>query len=309
MIGYTGNSACCFANSLHMCLRAGGYGAGLPEAGFVECLTTTPFGTVHLRTAAGPLVFFGGVDPEVGLERALAALGWACDGSHGCDGAAALGRLERALASGPALLGPLDMGLLPCNTSTARGADHYVVAVALEGDRVLLHDPGGFPCSVATRAELLETWRGDGIAYRRGPYGLRARFRAEAPVDRAEAVRRTVPLARANLLPGPDDPPTIARGAAALRLLAADLRGEVPATLPGHLTRFALPLGARRGLDGAAFLREAGLDEAGACMERRARLLGEAQWSAMRADWPDVAELMEWLARAEDELVEALAGA
>jgi hypothetical protein len=96
------------------------------------------------------------------------------------------------------------------------------------------------------------------------------------------------------------------RGAAGLRLLAADLRGEVPRTLPGHLTRFALPLGARRSMDGASLLREAGLPAAAACLEHRARLLGEAQWSGMRADWPAVADRMERLAVLDDELLGAL---
>jgi hypothetical protein len=236
----------------------------------------------------------------------LAALGWACDESRGGDGAAALERLRDALTVGPALLGPLEMGSLPCNVSTSRTADHYVVVFALEGDRAVFHDPGGYPCSVATQDELLVAWRADEIGYKPGPYGMRARFRPDAPVDRAGAIRRTLPLARANILPWPDDPPAVVRGAAGLRLLAADLRGEVPRPLPGHLTRFALPLGARRSLDGAAFLREAALPAAAACMEHRARLLGEAQWSAMRGDWPAVADLIERLAILDDELLAAL---
>jgi hypothetical protein len=128
-------------------------------------------------------------------------------------------------------------------------------------------------------------------------------------VDRVGAIARTLPLARANLLPRPEDGPTVHRGAAALRLLAGDLRGDVPSTLPGHLTRFALPLGARRCLDAALFLREAGLPHAGACMERRARVLGEAQWSAARWDWPAVADLVDRLADHEGELLAAMGGA
>jgi hypothetical protein len=50
MTSYTGNGAYCYANSLYMALREAGAAADeLPEPGFIECLTTMPFGTLYLR--------------------------------------------------------------------------------------------------------------------------------------------------------------------------------------------------------------------------------------------------------------------
>jgi hypothetical protein len=316
IVAYAGNGAYCYSNALHMCLRAAGAaGDDLPDPGLVECLTTMPFGVTYLRGKDGPLVFFDGLDPERGVQRALRALGWACDVWHGtggaagqADGEAALGRLRAAVAAGPALLGPLDMGYLPYRPGTprARGADHYVVALAAEGGRVRVHDPGGYPCAVLGEGELLTAWRGEAIGYKPGPYTLRSGFRRIEAVERAEAVARTLPLARENVVRDPGGPECYG-GSRALRLLAADLRGAVPAGLAGHLTGFALPLGARRALDAAGFLAEADRPAAARAMEAQALLLGEAQYLAARGRWPEAADVAERLAGLQDDLAAALA--
>lgn len=316
IVAYAGNGAYCYSNALHMSLRtAGAMGANLPDPGFLECLTTMPFGCTYLRGADGSLVFFDGLDPEQGMRRALRALGWACDEWHGtgdgagqADGEEALGRLRAAVAAGPALLGPLDMGLLPYRPGTprARGADHYIVALATEGGRVRVHDPGGYPCAVLGEGELLDAWQADAIDYKSGPYTLRSGFRRIESVDRAAAVARTLPLARENVVRDPDGPARYG-GPRALRLLAADLRGAVPAGLAGHLTGFALPLGARRALDAAGFLAEADRPAAARAMETQALLLGEAQYLAARGRWPEAADVAERLARLQDDLAAALA--
>lgn len=81
-IPYTGKSEYCYANSLHMCLLAAGFAAGeLPEPGFLECLTTLPFGSMYERLEDGPLFFPSPIamSPDTGLDRALDTLGWSCE--------------------------------------------------------------------------------------------------------------------------------------------------------------------------------------------------------------------------------------
>ena len=75
LIPYTGKSEYCYSSSLHMCYSSSLHmslaGAGakvrdLPEVGFLECLTTMPFGTMYLHLEDGPLVFFSApsIDPD-----------------------------------------------------------------------------------------------------------------------------------------------------------------------------------------------------------------------------------------------------
>ncbi|WP_273841680.1 hypothetical protein [Rubrobacter calidifluminis] len=307
---YTGNGTYCYSDSLHMSLLASGADKReLPGPGFLECLTTMPFGNTYLRLEEGPLVFFSGPDPDRGLRRALGALGWSCDEWYGGSGEEALERLREAVEAGPVLAGPLDMGYLPYNPEAAyvRGVDHFVVVLEVIGDQILLHDPAGYPCAVMDAAELLEAWRADAIDYKRGPYTLRSGFRRVEEVRREESISRTLPLAWENVEHDPGGPVAYG-GPRALRMLAGDLRREMPPVLVGHLTHFALPLAARRGLDAARFLREACREEAAGILEGQARLFGEAQYLAVRRRWPEVAAVVERLAGMEEELAGLLRG-
>lgn len=297
---YTGSGPYCYSDSLHMCLREAGAGAeDLPETGFLECLTTLPFGNTYRRAedpAEGPQVFFDGCDPDRGLRRTMDALGWACEESHGGDGDEAMSRLRRAVETGPALVGPLDMGL-PYNPSGVRGADHFLVALEAGGGRVLVHDPAGFPFAVLGTDELLAAWRAEAVDYKRGPYTLRAGFRRAEQVGRGEAIRRTLPLARENVAYDPGGPEAYG-GKRALELLADDLRdGDVPPALAENLTHFGLPLAARRRLDASQFLAEAGETDAAGLAEREAVLFGEAQSLAARGRWVEVAGVVELFGR------------
>jgi hypothetical protein len=247
-IQYSGAGPYCYSNSLSMCLVAAGCdNPGISDPGFLECLTTMPFGKQYFRSSGGPIGRFypDGSDPDTGLARALDALGWDCDDSVGGDAASALGRLRYAVSSGPALLGPIEMGYLGYNPATSNSAmgDHFIVALGMEGDTLLVHDPAGYPCAVISWDQFCNAWRAEGIAYRRGPYTMRHEFRRIRDVSRETMVQRTIPLVRQNVMRPSDE--GVLRGAEAARCFARDLRAEVPASVRGHLVWFALPLGAR----------------------------------------------------------------
>lgn len=300
---YVGSGDYCYANSLHMSLLGGGADpATLPAPGFLECLTTMPFGNAYLK---GPALFlFDGFDPHRGLTRALETLGWSCCLEQGGDERVALERLRAAVQHGPVLLGPLDMGYLAYNPSArfAAGADHFLVVLEVEADHVRVHDPKGFPYATLPFEPLLNAWRAEHIGYVDASYIMRSDFRPVETVSRQQMIARTLPLIRANVQWDPNSS-EVAGGVRALGILVQTLRDKVPDHLSGHLLYFALPLAVRRNLDARAFLLEGGRPEAAHLLDQQARLLGQAQYPAAQRDWSTVASLIEQVADVEQRLV------
>ena len=310
MTRYTGNGAYCYANSLHMALGdSGARPAELPEPGFIECLTTMPFGTLYLRVGRELLVFFSSpvTTPDDGVTTALDVMGWECRDERGGTPEVALARLAGAAARGPVLAGPLDMGglgYLPYHQQVS-GSDHFVVVLGVEGDRVRVHDPDGFPHATLPTGDFLRAWKAERVRYSHTTYAMRSGFRQLRHPARNEMIARTLCVMRANLAADPGGPDQYG-GPRAVRLLAADLRGTVAKRLAGHLTLFALPLAARRSHDAAAFLREAGQAEVAGLLERKARCFGEAQYWAVQERWEATADAMEAVAELEEALIRAL---
>lgn len=246
-------------------------------------------------------------DPDLGLKRAIELLGWECQEWYGEDSQEALSRLREAVEVAPALVGPVDQGYLSYypDYRHAPGYDHFVVALAVEDDHVLLHDPGGYPCAVIPVKNFLEAWRAESIAYGRGPYTLRSHFRQVHQTGRQEMIQQALPSLRELVQANPGGPVAYG-GVEALQLLTNDLRGQVPASISNTLVQFVLPLASRRSLDAAAFLREAGKPDAAGLMERQALLTGQAQSMAVRQQWSDVATVVEQLIHIEQQLVACL---
>ena len=196
---YTGSGPYCYSNSLHMCLTQAGM-AAVPPVSLLECMTGMPFGASFL--ALDPPLFFPSpgarTNPDRGLTRALDTIGWECVRREFEDAGAAEAGFREAIAGGPVLLGPLDMGGLLYDPlhQHKRGGDHFVVALAREGDRVRLHDPQLYPFAVLPLPDLMQAWSAKGIAYATATYTLRCGFRARRPVSEAEALARTLETAR-----------------------------------------------------------------------------------------------------------------
>jgi hypothetical protein len=310
MSTYTGNGPYCYANSLYMALRdSGAEAATLPEPGFIECLTTMPFGTLYLRVGRDLLVFFSSplTNPDQGLTIALDVMGWECREEREGAPEAALARLAEAAARGPVLAGPLDMGALgymPYHQQVS-GSDHFVIVLGVEHDRVRVHDPDGYPYASLPATEFLRAWKAERVRYVQTPYAMRSAFRQSRRPTRAEMIARTVAGIRTSLAADPGGPDQYG-GPRAIRLLAADLRGTGAKRLAGHLTFFALPLAARRSHDAAAFLREAGHPEAAGLLERKARCFGDAQYWAVQERWDQAADSMEAVADLEEALIHSL---
>ncbi len=305
MLPYIGSGDYCFSNSLHMSLLGSGAAPdSLPFTGFIECLTTLPFGYTYLKETE--LFFFSGPNPDLGLTRAIETLGWECQMERGGTENEALARLRAALQHGPVLVGPLNMGQLIYNPNYPYldGADHYVVVLTMEDDHVLVHDPKGFPSVALPIEKLLAAWRAENlaIAYTDEPYIQRSAFRLTRTASRKAMIERTLPLIgiclRQELWK-----PGVYGGVRALHMLAQTCKEDVPEHLATHLVYFAMPLGLRHKVDAQTFLKEANQPEAVELIQQQACLLGQAQYAGVQHDWSTVATRFEQVASLEERLL------
>jgi hypothetical protein len=235
----------CYANSTAMLLSSIGETVS-PR--LIEALTGVGLGASFNK----PLPFFGELQPpDTGITQALELLGFAFD-EEAADKPepAPFERLEGA----PVLIGPLDMSHLVYNPMRPRapGVDHYVLVLERRDGHYRLHDPAGFAHARLAATDLAAAWRADTIAYRRGPYrSWRHPHRIASPSADAifeAAMDRFRTLYRAAEKRGG------CIGHDAIVALAKAAREDTfdPAQR-GHLLYFALPLGAKRALDYAAF--------------------------------------------------------
>ncbi|MFB4267595.1 hypothetical protein [Nonomuraea sp. GTA35] len=297
MLTYTGSGPYCYANSLAMML-----GPASPGAGVIETLTGSPFG---MQLVGGSQPFFDpyGWDPELGLDAAVALLGWSCERSHGGTAEEAL---ERLRAAGPALVGPVDMALL--SYTPGGGGDHYVVVLAVEGDTVVLHDPHGHPFATLPATDFLAAWRAESVEYLDTSYVMRTGFVRVRDTSVERALRDCLPAA-VRWLEGRDDlpvPPGTLGGAAAALRLAEQVEGGLAGQARGMLVHFGVRVGVRRLADAATCLAGLGLAEPAAVAREQARVLGALQHPLVTGDDEAVAAGLRRLAPGYDKLRSAL---
>ncbi|MGR6914996.1 hypothetical protein ACU635_12175 [[Actinomadura] parvosata] len=300
MLPYSGSGPYCYAHSLAMVL-----GPAAPDVGVIETLTGSPFG---MQLIGGSEPFFDpyGWDPELGLDAAIGLLGWECERGHGGTAEQALDRLRAACARGPVLVGPVDMGLLAYTPGGA--GDHYVVAIAVEDDVVVVHDPHGHPFATLPAAAFLDAWRGEAVAYLDTSYVLRTGFVRVRRTSALGALRDSLPAA-VRWLEGRDDlpvPPGTLGGAAALLRLAEQVDGGLGGAARGTLLHFGVRLGTRRLADAAACLGSLGLDGAAAVTWEQARVLGSLQLPLTTGDDTTVSAGLRRLAPGYDRLRDLL---
>ncbi len=311
VVPYEGNSPYCYSSALRMCLETWRASESpWPSVGVLETLSTMPFGVFLLPPPAGPKLFFSplSVDPDLGLERAVDSLGARWRTEHPPGPVQARGLLRRALEEGPVLAGPLDMSSLPYHPGheQLRGVDHYVVITGLEGDRIRIQDPGGYPEMILPQGTFFEAWRAEGIPFPHHPYTFRWELRRTLVPSPEEIFQRALPriVETVRMDPGERAVPV---GPRALREAAEAFRqGPISPGMASFHARFAFPLGARRSADAAVFLRRFGLAAGADLLGEKARLLGEAGYALSLSDGPEVARTLDALAGVEERLRSAL---
>ncbi|GAB3649961.1 hypothetical protein [Glycomyces tarimensis] len=299
---YTGSGSYCYADSLSMVL-----GAASPGPAALEVLTGSPFG---MQVLGGTTPFFdpAGWDGDVGLDAAIAALGWECRRVSGDRDEAE--RLLNAAGTGdPVLVGPVEVGLHVHRPGFGEpiGGDHYVVALGVANDMVRFHDPAGHPFATLPVERFLDAWRAETLEYG-DSYTARTDFRKLRDVEVAEAIESTVEAAIA-WLTGEHDrpvPPGTLRNGEAAEYLAAQTAEGLPEAARDHLTHFAIHVGARRLADAAVCLSAIGLRSSAALAARQSELVGGLQYDMVTGRAEEAAESLRALAPTYDELASRL---
>lgn len=142
-----------------------------------ELLTTVPFG-VRCVPADPTRLLIPLLDPDVGLDRACALLGLEIETMWRpvSEPLEAFSALRHWLATGPVVLGPLDLGELTYHpaAATLRGCDHYVVALGHD-DRAgfMIRDPEGMALVQVEASTLSRAWAAVGMPEGRGAFTMR----------------------------------------------------------------------------------------------------------------------------------------
>ncbi|WP_026922567.1 hypothetical protein [Glycomyces arizonensis] len=299
---YTGSGSYCYANALDMCL-----GDASPGPAVIEVLTGSPFG---MQLLGGTTPFFdpAGWDGDIGIDAALAALGWECRRTSG-DREEAERLLREAETADPVLVGPVEMGLHDHRPGLGEpiGADHCVVALGVTGGMVRFHDPAGHPFATLPVERFLDAWRTDTLGYGES-YTARTGFAKAREVEVADAVERTIGAAVAWLTGehGHPVPPGTLRNGEAAERLAALIEEGLPEETHGHLTHFAIHVGARRLADAAVCLSGIDRRSAAALVSRQSELVGSLQYEVTTGRAERAAAALRELGPTYGELAERL---
>ncbi|HEY1488810.1 MAG TPA: hypothetical protein VGF84_22065 [Micromonosporaceae bacterium] len=300
---YVGNGPYCYTNAFAMML-----GDEAPSTAVIQVACGAPFG---MQLIGGSVMFFDayGWNPEMGFEPALNAIGWTSTVAKGGEPAEALARLAAATANGPVWVGPIEMGHLrhQPEMSGPIGADHYVVALDVNDERVLVHDPQGFPYAEVPIGDFMTAWRAETVNYGE-PYTMRTDFAKVADVKDADAIRAVIPQAveLLSMSRGEGMPPgSLGNGEAAERV-AQMIEAGAGDGLRESLIYFAIRAGARGLSDTADCLFLAGYDDAAEIAARQARLVGSMQLPMVTRDLPRAAAALRELAPTYDRLRVAL---
>jgi hypothetical protein len=303
---YVGNGPYCYANSFAMLL-----GDRSPSTAVIEVATGGPFG---MQIIGGTMPFFDayGWNPELGFDQALTAIGWTSTATSGGTPGEALERLTIAARRGPVWVGPIEMGLLrhqPEMTGPI-GADHFVVVLDVDGERVLMHDPHGYPYAEMPIDEFLIAWRAETVDYGR-PFTMRTDFVQVADVSDEAAIASIIPAAIGwlGMRTGREMPPGSLGNAAAAERLADMVDAGAGGGLREHLIYFAIRVGARRLGDTADCLAVAGCSDAAAIAATQARLVGSLQRPMVTGNHAAAATTLRELAPTYEALRAALVAA
>ncbi|MYK26881.1 MAG: hypothetical protein F4052_08060 [Dehalococcoidia bacterium] len=208
------------------------------------------------------------------------------------------------------LLGPLDVGELPYQPDSqgGNGIDHFVLALGIEGDDVVVHDPDGYPAVPIALEALDRAWRAELVPYGSGPYRRwHSPVRVKSPAPEELSGMAIQSFAQAYRESRATVPSGVAIGPEAVESVAATLRvGELGEQGLEHLRRFALPLGVRRALDYAWFLHDVD-SELADLKSGQALCLGRAHAAAVQDDYELLAGHMSKVAELERQVEAALA--
>lgn len=217
---YAGRLTCCHSQAMLTAYAAAGVAAREALIAF-ELASTVPFGIVA-RPADPNRLLTCWLDPDAAIDRALDIFGvehrvrsWADD----ADSPEAFEALREWLGSGPTVVGPVDLGLLPYvgQRQIYATCDHFVVVLGMDDDLLRLCDPEGYPLVVVHIHKFARAWRASAVPEGRGAFVMRQVLEPLAPRLTPLVARKIAPQAVGNLRAAAQLP---CGGGNALRLLA-----------------------------------------------------------------------------------------
>lgn len=301
-VDYVGNGAYCYANSASMLLASIGEKV---SPSIIEVLCG--IGLSAFWMAKNNLIFFNFALPDEELTRAFKILGFDCkERIVSKKKFVPIEKLKKDLKESPVLIGPVDMGYLIYNPNYRflGGADHFVLAYDFDNENIYLHDPEKFPCVSLSFKQLKLSWKSKRIFYGLENYRYwTAPKRIKKPSQKEiydQAMKdfksiyrnRKIKSAKNNWITGKE----------AILTCAERFRKQKSSKEEiGQLIYFALPLGAKRALDFAAFFdfRDKNL---AALKRKQARVFGKCHSLAMLEKWPLLADALQQLADIEENI-------
>ena len=296
---YFGDVSLCYTNSLAMALDSFGFDVR-PER--LEALMVMGNGAGIMKDdPRHPLVFFDNGEPDVSISNCLRILGFAWEEffveEPVADLAEVRDRLTCMLEKGPVVAGPLDMGLLTYNPNYQGlgGVDHFVCVLGLDGGRVHLHDPAGFPCMSMDFDDFAKAWEAQAISYRRGSFSMWGGFTRVREPEGEEVYREVSSIMRKRYEAGE---------AGVIRAYAEAIRRNGMSQQQQAIHQyFSFRLAAARNIYAARFLAEHDAERA-QIKERIASLFGQAHLDNLAEDNEALALTLEGIAELDDRFRE-----
>ena len=296
---YFGDVSLCYTNSLAMALDSVGVDVR-PE--YLEALMVMGDGASIMKDdPRHPLVFFDNGEPDVSISNCLRMLGFAWEDffveGPTTDLTEVRDRLARMLESGPVVAGPLDMGLLTYNPNYQGlgGVDHFVCVLGLDGGRVHLHDPAGFPYMSMDFEDFAKAWEARAISYRRGSFSMWGGFTRVREPEGEEVYREVSSIMRKRYEAG--EAGVIRSYAEAIR------RNGMSPQQQGIHQYFSFRLAAARNIYAARFLADHDAERA-QIKERIASLFGQAHLHNLTEDNLALADTLGRIAELDDRFRE-----
>ena len=275
----------------------------------IEVLTGMGVGAFKERDSN--VIFFDCWQTDKGINEALTSLGFSFDESASKDPTnAPFDDLRKILAKGPAILGPLDIGLLSYRPRSrgANGSIHYILAHGMDDQRVYVHDPWGYPFVNTTIDDLREAWEARLIEQKRGYYRHWSNpVRIESPTD-DEMFNRSLTTFKKVYADGQSELRAKGHqtGPEAISAVASAARDDVFSDDEVYnLAGFSLPLAAKRALDYSSYFRGRNKVVSDTKYEM-AQLFGSAQTRVMAKDFAGFSADLEKLAELEDQIEQVL---
>ncbi len=278
---------------------------------FLECVTTVPFGFVYIASNGGGFAV-NGYNPHDGVERALKTLKYEYRFKCFQSADEALSFLKKALEKEPILIGPVDMGFLVYDPycKFKKGADHYVIALGLDRDHLILNDPDGYLHVPLPIGDFVKAWNAEAIAYKRGSYSLWLIKEKLVTPSVEKLYKDTLVLGLQNLkekgrkYAGEKAP--LHTGSLAIKRLAEDIKRYKLRRWLRFYATFTFRVSAQRCFDSAMFIKDAPfendyLEKASETRMQQAFRYGKCQTEASKMKFSKVAKTLEEVSELEEK--------